>query len=137
MLYNERCVAAAQTGLFARDQAADGGEVKTLKKTYVKSHRTYKVTFELPEAELPEGVAIESIHLVGEFSDWKHGAMPMTRGPDGTFRLTLELEPGRAAQFRYLINGQQWYNDWHADAYVLNAYGADNCVVVTPSEPET
>lgn len=114
----------------------DGREVKTLRKEYVKSRGVYRVTFELPEAELPEGVAIESVHLVGEFSDWDLGAMPMTRGSDGTFRLTLELGPGSTVQFRYLVNEAQWYNDWHADAYVLNAFGADNCVVVTPAEPE-
>jgi hypothetical protein len=122
---------------FDRDPATESEEAKTLKKTYVTSRRAYRVIFELPEAELPQGMVIESIHLVGEFSDWDLDAMPMTRDRDGTFRLTLEMEPGQTAQFRYLLNGDQWYNDWHADAYVLNAFGADNCVVVTPSTPET
>jgi hypothetical protein len=45
---------------------------------------------------------------------------------------TLELEAGREYQYRYLLNGNEWHNDWHADRYVSNAYGGDNSVVITP-----
>jgi hypothetical protein len=45
----------------------------------------------------------------------------------------LELEPGREYPFRYLVNGEHWCNDWHADAYVPGDFGEDNCVVVTPA----
>jgi hypothetical protein len=108
-----------------------------LRKRYVKSRQVCKVTFELPGAQLPEGVEAESVHLVGEFNDWDLTAAPMSPRKDGTFSLTLELQPGRAYQFRYLVNGKQWCNDWHADAYVLGGYGADNCVVVTPVDVTT
>jgi hypothetical protein len=47
----------------------------------------------------------------------------------------LELEPGREYQFRYLINGEHWWNDWNADDYVPGVSGADNCLVVTPDSP--
>lgn len=36
-----------------------------LKKQYIKSRKVVKVTFEVPEAELPEA-KVESVHLVGE-----------------------------------------------------------------------
>ena len=104
-----------------------------IKKRYVKKRRVWKVTFELPKAELPEGVEPGSAHLVGEFNDWDRTATPMTHREDGTFHLTLEFEPGRASQFRYLVNGELWCNDWHADAYVIGGFGADNFVVMTPS----
>ena len=107
-----------------------------LKRQYVKSRQVCKITFELPQAELPKGVEVEVVHLVGEFNDWDRSATPMKRTSGGTYRLTLELEPGRAYQFRYLVNGDQWYNDWHADAYVLGGFGADNCVVIVPSGPK-
>jgi hypothetical protein len=42
------------------------------------------------------------------------------------------LAPGREYQFRYLINGQHWFNDPHAGAFVPNGYGGENCVVGTP-----
>lgn len=45
----------------------------------------------------------------------------------------LELEPEQSYQFRYLVNGEQWLNDWHADAYTPGGYGQDNGVVITGS----
>ena len=104
-----------------------------LQKRYIKSRKVWKVTFELPEAELPEAIEAESVHLVGEFNDWDTTATPMKRGKSGVFRVVLELEPGREYQFRYLVNGEHWCNDWHADAYVPSGSGEDNCVVVTPT----
>lgn len=38
---------------------------------------------------------------------------------------------GRAYQFRYLIDGEQWTNDNQADAHVYNRYGTSNFGVVT------
>jgi 1,4-alpha-glucan branching enzyme len=110
-------------------------EIDMLKKRYVKSRKIAKVTFELPAAELPEGIKAESVYLVGEFNDWDSTATLMPRAKGGTFRVTLELEPGREYQFRYLVNGEHWHNDWQADAYVPGGLGEDNCVVVTPAEP--
>ncbi len=56
----------------------------------------------------------------------------MTQGRDDpTWHITLELDQGREYQFRYLVNGTDWHNDWHADKYVPNRFGSDNSVVVT------
>jgi 1,4-alpha-glucan branching enzyme len=104
-----------------------------LKKRYLKSRKVSKVSFELPKAEWPEDVKVESAYLVGEFNDWEPTATPLKRGKGGTFRATLELEPGREYQFRYLVNGEHWCNDWQADAYVPGGLGEDNCVVVAPA----
>jgi len=49
----------------------------------------------------------------------------------GTFAITLELEKGREFQFRYLVNGTEWHNDWHADRYVPNPFSGDNSVFTT------
>jgi 1,4-alpha-glucan branching enzyme len=102
-----------------------------LKKKYVKSRNIWKVTFELPKDELPEGLKAELVHLAGEFNGWDPTATPMKRGKGGAFRVMVELEPGREYQFRYLVNGEHWCNDWHADAYVPSGVGEDNSVVVT------
>jgi 1,4-alpha-glucan branching enzyme len=104
-----------------------------LKKQYVKSRKVCKVNFELPKAELPEAIKAQSVHLVGDFNGWKTTATPMKRGKGGAFRATVELEPGRKYQFRYLVNKKHWCNDWHADAYVPNDVDGENCVVVTPT----
>ena len=33
-------------------------------------------------------------------------------------------------QYRYLLDGARWENDWQADKYLRNEYGGDNSVVV-------
>ena len=101
-----------------------------LKKQYVKSRNIWKVTFELPKDELPADLNVEHVHLAGEFSNWDPATLPMKRAKGGAFRITVELEPGREYQFRYLVNGELWCNDWRADAYVPGGLGEDNSVVV-------
>jgi hypothetical protein len=52
-------------------------------------------------------------------------------GSSGKWRISLVLPKGREYQFRYLVNGQDWHNEWHADEYVSNRFGTDNSVIVT------
>ena len=54
----------------------------------------------------------------------------MKRQKDGSFSITLDLEPGREYQFRYLVNNSEWHNDWQADKYTPNPFSGDNSVVV-------
>lgn len=96
-----------------------------LTKKYLKSRPVCKVTFTLPEA-----IAARTVYLVGDFNDWDRQAMPMQQDANGTFKLTIELIPGREYQFRYLANDNEWYNDWNADRYAPNPFGGDNSVVV-------
>ena len=104
-----------------------------LTKKYIKSRKVSKITFEMPQDELPEGIQVESIHLVGDFNNWNTSATPMRLLKKGVYKTTLELSPGQEYKFRYLVNGDQCCNDWHADAYIPNDLGLDNCVVVTPA----
>jgi 1,4-alpha-glucan branching enzyme len=104
-----------------------------LKKRYIKSRQVWKVTFELPDEQLPEGPRPEQVHLVGEFNNWDASATQMKRGKGRAFRAMVELEPGRDYQFRYLVDNERWCNDWHADAYVPNQLGTDNCVAALPA----
>ncbi len=73
----------------------------------------------------------DHVHVAGDFNGWQ-ATTPMKRQKDGSWRATVELEPGREYQFRYLVDGNVWVNDEAADAYVPNPFGADNCVVHTP-----
>jgi len=87
---------------------------------------------------LPASVWAERVNLVGEFNDWDTEAMPMTRSrADADWRATVELEAGRRHRFRYLVDGKEWLNDWHADDYVENAYGSDDSVVDLTSFAES
>jgi hypothetical protein len=51
----------------------------------------------------------------------------MKKMKNGSFTITLDLEPGREYQFRYLIDDVVWENDWNADKYTKSPYGdSDN-----------
>jgi 1,4-alpha-glucan branching enzyme len=98
-----------------------------LKKRFLKSGKV-KVEFTVPDAIAANA---ESVYLVGDFNNWDESATPMTRYKNGKFKVTLDLEPNREYQFRYLVNGSQWHNDWDADRYVANPFSGDNSVVST------
>ena len=98
-----------------------------LKKRYLKSRNAVKVTF-----YTAVGLGANHVFLVGDFNDWDETATPMKPLKDGRFKAALELEPGREYQFRYLVNGDEWHNDWDADKYVPCSFAADdNSVVIT------
>jgi 1,4-alpha-glucan branching enzyme len=85
-----------------------------------------EVTFELPPA-----VGGEVAFLCGEFNGWSETDCSMERLPDGGFTVTLTLpSPGRF-QFRYLLDGTRWVNDWAADDYTPNGLGGNDSVVTT------
>jgi 1,4-alpha-glucan branching enzyme len=87
--------------------------------------------------ELPSAIWAESVHLVGDFNNWNRGSHPLMRDRDtGTWHIVLELERGTQFQFRYLVNGEEWHNDWRADDYVANPFGGTNSVVSTMPPPE-
>jgi 1,4-alpha-glucan branching enzyme len=104
-----------------------------LTKQIVKSRQMVKVTFEVPQTELPADMEVTSIYLVGEFNEWDETAVSLNyHKKDKTYRAAIELEPDRSYQFRYLINGDTWCNDWAADQYTPNNLGQDNCIDITP-----
>lgn len=79
---------------------------------------------------LPGSLQADKIYLVGDFNDWNPSSHPLMRDGQGNWVFVLELEAGRAYQFRYLCDGV-WMNDSDGDAHVLNRYGTNNFVVVT------
>jgi 1,4-alpha-glucan branching enzyme len=87
--------------------------------------------------ELPPAIWADRVHLVGDFNDWNETSLPMRCDrDDGTWYIFLELERGREYQFRYLVNGHEWHNDWKADDYVPNPYGGMNSAVSTTVQLE-
>lgn len=82
---------------------------------------------------LPDSIWADSIYLVGDFNNWNQTTHQMAHNQQGQWTITVELELGRAYQFRYLRDGE-WMNDNQADAYVYNPYESHNFVVVTDPE---
>lgn len=99
----------------------------SLKKQYLKTKPICKVTFRLTPEEVPDTA---HVHIVGEFNNWSTRQTPMKKLKDGAFTLTIDLEPGRKYQFRYLVDNLRWINDAAADGYVPSGFsGSDNSVV--------
>ncbi|MFN2290870.1 MAG: isoamylase early set domain-containing protein [Anaerolineae bacterium] len=79
---------------------------------------------------LPSNIWAERVNLVGEFNDWDTRATPMNRNrSDANWKVTLELQTGKRYRFRYLIDGKEWLNDWHADDHIENPYGSYDSIV--------
>lgn len=89
----------------------------SIKKSYLKTKPEANVTFELPK-EAAAGAA--KVTLVGEFNNWSTTATELKKLKSGVFKTTIKLETGKEYQFRYLIDGETWENDWAADSYVAN-----------------
>ena len=99
-----------------------------IKKDYLKRKEVCKVTFRLPRIAATDA---KNVCIVGEFNDWNIYANPMKKLKSGDYTITLELEPGREYQFRYLIDETRWENDWNADKYVKSPFGdSENSVVI-------
>jgi 1,4-alpha-glucan branching enzyme len=97
-------------------------------KKYVKTKPVCKVTFCLPKDAAKDAKVVT---IAGDFNDWSHDATRLKRDRSGNFKVTLELENGREYQFRYLLDGTTWENDWQADKYVMAGVGStENSVVV-------
>lgn len=103
-----------------------------LKKTFSKDKKKCAVTFTVT-ADAARGA--KTINLAGDFNSWSSTDTPLVPAKNGSFSVTLELEAEREYQFRYLLDGVRWENDWKADKYVPAPYSnADNSVVVTKVE---
>lgn len=98
-----------------------------LTKVYSETGHQCRVTFTFKPPPNTRNVT-----LCGEFNNWDPTAYPMHRQEDGTFVLTIPLQPGRSYRFKYLVDGQWWENDWAADGYAPNEFGTDDSVVVVP-----
>lgn len=104
-----------------------------IKKEPARKKGFVRVTF-----ELPSNIWAERVNLVGEFNDWDTTTNPMTRHrSDSNWKATLELKAGKQYRFRYLIDGREWQNDWHADDHVENPYGSYDSVVDLAEPGET
>jgi hypothetical protein len=109
----------------AQRKSAEG--ITSIKKKYLDSHSSCRVTFRLPKGAV--GPA-EKVVIVGDFNKWDREASPMKKLRNGDFEIMLELPAEKEYRFRYLIDGHRWENDWSADRYEPNPHGCDDSVVI-------
>jgi 1,4-alpha-glucan branching enzyme len=97
-------------------------------KNCAKGQTACRVKFTLNKEA---GNSSKTAFLVGDFNDWDEKATPMKKMKDGSFTVTLSLQKGKKYQYRYLLDGGIWENDWKADEYVPSQFtGSDNSVVI-------
>ena len=75
--------------------------------------------------------SIQHVFLAGDFNNWDTRAAPMEKGPDGFWRLSLSLAPGRY-EYRFFADGV-WQDDPNAQQRAVSALGTENCVRVVPT----
>lgn len=88
----------------------------------------------LPQLADPGGVtfAIEApaskqVVLVGDFTAWDAGAIPLERQDDGRWSVTVPLPPGRY-RFAYQVDGTEWRADPYA-ASIPDEFGQPTSII--------
>ena len=105
----------------------------SLKKSFIKSRNSFKVTFKVPKQVNPDG---KDIRVLGSFNNWSWEDAPSLKPSRGTFKVDVELEAGKEYTYRYLIDQDYWVNDGSADAYEATPFeNVENCVVIL-EQPE-
>lgn len=99
-----------------------------LKKTYSKDKKTCNVTFTV-SSEAAQGA--KTVTIAGDFNSWSSTETALKKAKDGSFSVKIPLETGKEYQFRYLLDGTRWENDWAADKYIPAPFSStDNSVVI-------
>ncbi len=76
---------------------------------------------------------VESVALAGSMNDWNPAATPLTDADeDGVWETTLDLPPA-PYEYKFVINGDQWFADDHAIESKDDGFGGTNSVVTVGS----
>jgi 1,4-alpha-glucan branching enzyme len=82
--------------------------------------RLKTVPFKFPDP------AAKRVSLAGDFNNWDREDMPMYKGSDGVWYLSVSLMPG-SHEYRFIADGV-WQDDPAAQQKIANAEGGKNCV---------
>jgi 1,4-alpha-glucan branching enzyme len=85
--------------------------------------------------ELPSTLWTERVNLVGDFNNWDCGSLPFRNNRHGNWQVEVELDAGREYRFRYLLDGEHWRYDWHADKSLPGSHGGYVSIVVAELSP--
>ncbi|MEL6969132.1 MAG: glycoside hydrolase family 13 [Bacteroidota bacterium] len=97
-----------------------------IKKQYSKTKPVCKVTFSLTKEQVGKKA---EVRVLGSFNDWSWDkGLAMKSGKKG-YSASIELAAGTTYEFRYLVNGQDWFNDEAADDYQPTPFFSHNCAI--------
>lgn len=78
---------------------------------------------------------IQSVSVAGTFNGWDPAAAPLSDDDaDGIWEKTLKLPPGEH-QYKFVVNGTQWFPDDFAMATTDDGFGGQNSVVRVAAQP--
>lgn len=98
-----------------------------IKKKFLKSKPICKCTFSMPKKAVPNA---EKITIAGDFNNWSEEEHVLRKLKSGEFKIDIDLPVGQKYQYRYLVDGETWMNDWEADEYSpAPGMAVDNSVV--------
>ena len=97
-------------------------------KNYQPSKGTCKVTFSFA---LNAAEGVKTIQVLGDFNNWDNKVAPKMKKGKEDFSTSIELNAGQSYEFKYLLDGNRWENDFSADSYVTTPFsGISNSVLV-------
>ena len=71
----------------------------------------------------------KSAAVAGTFNEWDLTSTPLSKDPSGGWKATVWLAPGRY-EYRFVVDGAQWFSDPRATEAVPNSFGSTNSVLV-------
>ena len=72
---------------------------------------------------------VKSAAVAGSFNGWDLKSTPLMKDGNGGWKTTVLLPPGRY-EYRFVIDGAQWFSDPGAKESVPNQFGSTNSVLV-------
>ncbi len=97
----------------------------TIHKSSQGKNGKVRVTFAMPANDCCDG-----LYLVGWFNEWDESVYRMEREHDGSWSLTLELEPGCEYQYRFRTLDGRWLQD-SAATPIPAQFGLNNSFVIS------
>ena len=122
----KKTVKAKNSGQGNHNKKSKKNAPSAIKKQYLKSGGTCKVTFKLPKEAAPDA---QVVTVAGDFNNWNETEAQMKKLKSGDFQLTIELSSDMEYRYRYFIDSNRWENDWDADEYVPNEFGCDDSLI--------
>jgi len=89
-------------------------------KKVKRDPKAKKVEFSLvaPEAK--------SVFIAGDFNQWNPSSLPLKKGRQGIWKISLPLDPGQY-EYRFFVD-EEWQNDPVCSSFVENPFGTFNCL---------
>ena len=75
-----------------------------------------------------EAPGATSVHLAGDFNDWQPEIALADPYGSGVWTVRVQLPPG-VHKYMFLVDGETWMTDPHAERYVEDGYGNQNAVI--------